>query len=163
MTESPLSDRSDLPDRSDRSDLPGWADRAERATRSARADSTGRPDWADQAGPWLGVDLGEARVGLALSDPGLILAMPLATLARDGRAVDALADHLAALARERGAGRVIVGWPLNMDGSAGPKAAEAADLAAALRAGGVAGGGPPPRPPPPPPPPPNPGGRPAAP
>jgi putative Holliday junction resolvase len=89
------------------------------------------------SGPWLGVDLGQARVGLAKSDPGLVLAMPLATLARAGRSIEALADHLAGLARDENARRVVVGWPLNMDGTAGPKAAEAAGLAAALEARGV--------------------------
>jgi putative Holliday junction resolvase len=83
------------------------------------------------------VDLGQVRVGLAKSDPGLVLAMPLATLQRAGRSVEALADHLARVAREENARRVVVGWPLNMDGTIGPKAAEAGELAAALKAKGV--------------------------
>ncbi|MDR1634532.1 MAG: Holliday junction resolvase RuvX [Bifidobacteriaceae bacterium] len=88
-------------------------------------------------GPWLGVDLGQVRIGLALSDPGLVLAMPLATIDRAGRSIDALAGYIATLAVENKAWRVIVGWPLNMDGTSGPKAAEAAALAAALEVRGV--------------------------
>jgi putative Holliday junction resolvase len=88
--------------------------------------------------PWLGVDLGAARVGLALSDPDRRLAMPLATLDRAGRGAKALARALAAEARAQGAGRVVVGLPLNMDGTESPGAAEARDVAAALEARGVA-------------------------
>ncbi|MDR0627445.1 MAG: Holliday junction resolvase RuvX [Bifidobacteriaceae bacterium] len=90
------------------------------------------------AGPWLGVDLGEVRVGLAKSDPDLILATPLATWRRAGDSLAALAARLAELAQAEGARQVVVGYPLNMDGSAGPKAREAASLAERLRALGVA-------------------------
>ncbi|MDR2372619.1 MAG: Holliday junction resolvase RuvX [Bifidobacteriaceae bacterium] len=83
------------------------------------------------------MDLGQARVGLAASDPDLLLANPVATLARAGMSVPALAARLVEVAAERGARRVIVGWPLNMNGTVGPKAAEAAELAAALEAAGM--------------------------
>ncbi|MDR2252644.1 MAG: Holliday junction resolvase RuvX [Bifidobacteriaceae bacterium] len=89
------------------------------------------------AGPWLGVDLGLVRVGLAVSDPDRLLAMPLATLPRADLSVEALAGALAAVAAERQAVRVVVGVPWNMDGSAGPRALEALAVAEALRAAGT--------------------------
>lgn len=89
----------------------------------------------------LGVDLGERRIGLALSDPTGTLAAPLDVLERC-RPADRAADHAAILAaaREADAARIVVGMPLSMSGRAGPAAkavaAEVAELAA--RAGDVA-------------------------
>jgi putative Holliday junction resolvase len=74
---------------------------------------------------------------LALSDPGLILAMPLATMARADRDLDAVASEIADLAERHGANLAVVGWPLNMDGTPGPKAAEADQLARTLAAKGL--------------------------
>jgi putative Holliday junction resolvase len=81
------------------------------------------------------VDLGQRRVGLALSDPDRRLAMPLATWQRGGDGPAALARRIAAEAEARGAARVIVGWPINMDGTEGPRAAEARAVAEALGEG----------------------------
>ncbi|MDR2348831.1 MAG: Holliday junction resolvase RuvX [Bifidobacteriaceae bacterium] len=92
---------------------------------------------AGRAGVWLGVDLGQSRVGLAVSDPDRIMATPLGTLRRDGRPVEALARQLADQAASARAGRVVVGWPLNMDGTEGAAAVEARALAAALSALGL--------------------------
>jgi putative Holliday junction resolvase len=86
---------------------------------------------------WLGVDLGRSRVGLAVSDPDRVLAMPVGTMRREGRGVELLARQIADQARSARAGRVVVGWPLNMDGSQGPMAAEAQAVAAALAALGL--------------------------
>lgn len=69
----------------------------------------------------LGVDLGERRIGLALSDALGILASPLATLERTG---ERAADHRAivAAAQEAGAERIVIGLPLTLAGQEGPAA-----------------------------------------
>jgi putative holliday junction resolvase len=66
----------------------------------------------------LGLDLGEKTIGLALSDTLLTVASPLKTLKRGKFTVDAAA--IKALIFEHGVGGLIVGLPLNMDGSEGP-------------------------------------------
>jgi putative Holliday junction resolvase len=71
----------------------------------------------------MGLDLGEKTIGLALSDTGLAIATPLKTLKRGKFAPDAAA--LNALVAEFGIGGLVVGLPLNMDGSAGPAAQSA--------------------------------------
>lgn len=67
----------------------------------------------------LGLDLGEKTIGIALSDPRLSVATPLETLRRSKFQADAAA--LLALADKRGAGGIVLGLPLNMDGSEGPR------------------------------------------
>ena len=69
----------------------------------------------------VGVDLGSARVGVAVSDPGGVLASPHSVIQR-GRSHDADHRTLAAIVEEVGAGVVVVGMPLSLDGSAGPAA-----------------------------------------
>ncbi len=71
----------------------------------------------------LGLDLGEKTIGLALSDTGLAIATPLKTLARGKFKADAAA--LKALAQEFDVGGLVVGFPINMDGSEGPSAQSA--------------------------------------
>jgi putative Holliday junction resolvase len=73
----------------------------------------------------LGVDLGERRIGVALSDAGRVLASPLTVVERHGRGPDRTVDHraLIALATEHEAGAIVVGLPLSLDGSVG-RAAE---------------------------------------
>jgi putative Holliday junction resolvase len=71
----------------------------------------------------LGLDLGEKTIGLALSDTGLSIATPLQTLKRGKFTIDA--KTLEALAAEHNVGGLVVGLPLNMDGSAGPAAQSA--------------------------------------
>ncbi len=67
----------------------------------------------------LGIDLGDARVGVAVSDELGMLAHPLATLfVKEGR----VAARVAALAAEKSATTIIVGMPRNMNGSFGPAA-----------------------------------------
>ncbi len=71
----------------------------------------------------LGLDLGEKTIGLALSDTLLTVATPFKTLKRSKVKTDAAI--LIALAAEHGVGGLIVGLPLNMDGSDGPSAQSA--------------------------------------
>lgn len=79
----------------------------------------------------LAVDPGSRRVGIALSDPTGTIAQALTTI--DAEPYDTLAARLAALAKEKEAGRIIVGLPRRMDGSSGPEAKAAKVLATQLR------------------------------
>jgi putative Holliday junction resolvase len=81
----------------------------------------------------LGVDLGERRVGLAISDPSGRVATPYARVDRSG---DRTADHrtILAHAREAGASRIVVGLPLSLSGDAGPAAQAVLEEVEALRA-----------------------------
>ena len=72
-------------------------------------------------GVHLGVDVGDARVGVAVSDPDGMLATPLVTLARDRRH-DADIEALAGLAGEHEAVAVVVGLPRSLSGREGPAA-----------------------------------------
>jgi putative Holliday junction resolvase len=78
----------------------------------------------------LGIDFGDARVGVAISDELNFLAHPLETI--DVRRVEVI-PRIAALAAERGVDAVVVGMPRNMDGSRGPAAEKAQKFADALR------------------------------
>jgi putative holliday junction resolvase len=80
----------------------------------------------------IGVDPGARRIGLALSDVRLVLATPHSTLRR--RKLKENAAEIAALATKEGAGGLVVGWPLSMDGSIGPAAQAARDWASDLSA-----------------------------
>jgi putative holliday junction resolvase len=71
----------------------------------------------------LGLDLGEKTIGLALSDTLLSIATPLQTLKRSKFAADAA--RLDTIISAQGAGGLVVGLPLNMDGSDGPSAQSA--------------------------------------
>lgn len=64
-------------------------------------------------GPFLGLDWGKKRLGIALSDPDNHVAMPLCQL--ETRAL----GQLAQLWATHQAQALIIGWPLNMDGSEG--------------------------------------------
>ena len=71
----------------------------------------------------IGLDLGEKTIGLALSDTRLTVATPLETLKRSKFTNDAV--RLEALIAEHGIGGMVIGLPLNMDGSEGPSAQSA--------------------------------------
>jgi putative Holliday junction resolvase len=81
----------------------------------------------------LAVDVGSVRVGVARSDPGGILASPLAVLASGpgAKATQARAE-LARLAASEGAIEIIVGLPTSLSGREGPAAAGAREFAADL-------------------------------
>ena len=83
----------------------------------------------------MGVDLGERRIGVAVSDSGGALAFPLCVIDRAG---DPAADHrrLADMVAEHEVVTVVVGLPLSLDGSRGPAAASA--IAEAARSVGIA-------------------------
>src|SRR5580693_5529262 len=71
----------------------------------------------------LGLDLGEKTIGLALSDTELTVATPFKTLSRGKFTSDAA--MLRALIAEHAVGGLVIGLPLNMDGSEGPSAQSA--------------------------------------
>jgi putative Holliday junction resolvase len=71
----------------------------------------------------LGLDLGEKTIGLALSDTSLSIATPMQTLKRGKFAADA--TQLGIIISAQGVGGLVVGLPLNMDGSDGPSAQSA--------------------------------------
>lgn len=79
----------------------------------------------------LALDLGEVRIGLAVSDPLGVTAQPLGFLRRHGEASDALS--IRALVEEHGAGRVVVGHPLLLSGDRGSRAEHAERFAERLR------------------------------
>ena len=71
----------------------------------------------------IGLDLGEKTIGLALSDTLLMVATPLETLKRGKFTADAAT--LLGIIKKQGVGGVVIGLPLNMDGSEGPSAQSA--------------------------------------
>jgi putative Holliday junction resolvase len=71
----------------------------------------------------LGVDFGNVRIGLAISDPDRKLASPLATYARRGKEADA--EHFRAVVSTEDIAALVVGLPVHIDGSEGQKAREA--------------------------------------
>lgn len=80
----------------------------------------------------IGLDPGSNTIGVALSDVTLMLASPYGVLKR-GR-LAATAAELAAIARKEGAGGVVVGLPLEMDGRFGSAAQAAKDFGRDLAA-----------------------------
>jgi putative Holliday junction resolvase len=80
----------------------------------------------------LALDIGEVRIGVAVSDPGRAVALPAGTIVVRGAPHDLKA--VAALVREHGATEVVVGHPLSLSGQRGPAAHRAEGFAAGLRA-----------------------------
>lgn len=78
----------------------------------------------------LGLDLGDVRIGVAISDPDRRLAVPLGTVlaGQPPGELKAIAD----LVRVNDVVLVVVGYPLSLTGDAGPRARHTQELAAAL-------------------------------
>jgi putative Holliday junction resolvase len=84
----------------------------------------------------MGLDYGERRIGVALSDPLGITAQPVRTLERTTLAADL--EALAALARQHEVERFVVGLPLALDGTRGERVRRTEEFAARLgRAAGL--------------------------
>ena len=82
---------------------------------------------------YLGLDHGDARIGVALSDELAFLAHPLTTLAvKEGKVIARVAE----LVRQHAVAAVVLGLPRNMDGTSGPAATKVRlfgeELAAAI-------------------------------
>ena len=79
----------------------------------------------------LGVDFGQARIGVAVSDELGMLAHPLETVA--AKPIDAATKRIAQLAGEKGVEAVVVGLPRHMSGAQGAAAEEVNAFVAKLR------------------------------
>ena len=78
----------------------------------------------------IGLDPGSKTIGVALSDVRLMIASPYGSLKR--AKLKANAAEILAIAQKEGAGGLVVGLPLSMDGTAGPAAQAARDWTLAL-------------------------------
>ena len=79
----------------------------------------------------LGLDVGDRRIGLALSDSGGILASPLTIIEHTTETGDI--EAILKIAQERGAERIIVGLPRLMNGDIGPQAQKVQTFTEAMR------------------------------
>lgn len=70
--------------------------------------------------PWLGLDLGEKTIGVAASDATRMIASPLEVIRKTKFTDDA--NRLFKLMDQRKASGLVIGLPLNMDGTEGPRA-----------------------------------------
>lgn len=80
----------------------------------------------------LSVDFGDARTGLAVCDPAEMLASPAGVLHE--RHLERVLEKTVAAAKENGAQKIVVGLPLNMNGSEGPRAGLCREFAGQLTA-----------------------------
>ncbi|MDP8957385.1 MAG: Holliday junction resolvase RuvX [Actinomycetota bacterium] len=87
------------------------------------------PRQVSRKGPVLGLDLGQSRIGVAISDPDRRVAVALGTV-RTGAPEDVKA--IAALVKEHGVTEIVVGHPLSLSGEAGEAAEHAERFAEAL-------------------------------
>ncbi len=76
----------------------------------------------------LGLDLGAKTIGLAISDPGMMVASPIGTIRRAKFTKDF--EALSAAIAERNVGGLVIGLPINMDGSEGPRCQSTRQFAA---------------------------------
>jgi putative Holliday junction resolvase len=79
----------------------------------------------------LGIDVGDRRIGLALSDSGGILASPLTIIEHTTELGDI--EAILKIAKEREAERIIVGLPRLMNGDIGPQAQKVRSFTEAMR------------------------------
>lgn len=77
------------------------------------------PDHLTPKARLLGLDVGEKTIGLALSDLSRMVATPMETLKRKKFSKDV--ELLRAIVTEQEVGGLVVGYPINMDGSEGPR------------------------------------------
>ena len=85
----------------------------------------------ENKGRVLGVDYGDRRTGLAISDASRFLAGGIGTISEGG--MRSTAKKVAAVAAERGAAVIVIGMPKNMDGSEGGSADKIRAFAELLR------------------------------
>ena len=82
-------------------------------------------------GKLIGVDFGDARTGIAVSDVSRLLASGVGNITPGG--IEKTADAIAALVAEHRAVGVVIGLPVNMDGSEGGRAAKCRKLGDLVR------------------------------
>ena len=83
----------------------------------------------------LAADYGDARTGLAVCDSNETIASPIGNA--EGKGLFAVASSTAAKALERGAGMIVVGLPVNMDGTEGFQAQKVRDFCRQLEIAGL--------------------------
>lgn len=81
---------------------------------------------------FMGLDVGKARIGVAVSDENALIARGIATLRRKSRSQDF--EALARLVRENEVRHVVVGNPINMDGTVGRESVRMGRFAERLQA-----------------------------
>jgi putative pre-16S rRNA nuclease len=81
--------------------------------------------------PIMGLDYGSVRIGIAVSDPDGMLALPKTTLQRTNIKDDLAAIHK--LVNETGVGAIVVGYPKTLSGKTGPAALSVQDFVLHLR------------------------------
>lgn len=81
----------------------------------------------------MALDFGTKAIGVALSDELQLTARPLTTLRRDKLKFVEVLERLAAFVAEHEVGRLVVGLPLNMDGTRGPATSRVESFIAELR------------------------------
>lgn len=91
--------------------------------------------WPRDALRLLGLDVGDRRIGVAISDPTGSLASPVEVYHRRDQAADT--QHVMDLADELEASGVVVGLPKNMNGTEGPQAEKTREFADTLTASGL--------------------------
>lgn len=79
----------------------------------------------------LAVDPGDKRIGIALSDPGKVIANPLLVIKHVSRSEDAA--RIVEIAGENNVALIVVGSPLDSEGNAGPQARKSERLADSIR------------------------------
>ncbi len=87
------------------------------------------------SGRILGLDVGDRRIGVALSDEGRLIASPHSVYTRVGYSPDV--KHILRLCQETGAELIVCGLPKNMDGSVGFQAEKVMAFADKLREAGL--------------------------
>ena len=79
----------------------------------------------------MGIDFGDARVGIALSDPLMIMSQGYKTIKNDGS--DALFEEITAIIKEKEVTKIVIGLPKNMDNSQGFRTDATMEFAEKLR------------------------------
>ena len=79
----------------------------------------------------MGIDFGDARVGIALSDPLGIMAQGYGTIKNDG--TDALFEEIVKIIKEKEVTKIVIGLPKNMDGTEGFRADATKEFAEKLK------------------------------
>jgi len=79
----------------------------------------------------LGIDYGERRIGLAISDPLGIIALSLPTL--DTKKVKDVFEEIKTIVKEKGVEKIVLGLPRNMDGTIGEKGEKVKEFANKLK------------------------------
>jgi putative holliday junction resolvase len=87
---------------------------------------------SQETGKWIGIDYGDARIGIAISDPMGILARGLETIRWNGRDISWAVDRICTIIQDQLAIGIVIGVPRRTDGKPGPSEDKARSLAAVL-------------------------------